>query len=270
MVSHGQVVGGTPFVDILMPAGPPWTETRWTISADCAQLCVGARASCDASHSNWCRFPNCGFPAPASWPPWIAPSTPAPPSPPFIPPPAPPTLARATCGSSYGWNGVGKPCPDPRWEPRWALNLSTATSNIVGTPEEGSAWGLVTYPWNLNNSEWQNVHPHRGEQVMARQCALVKAHGTGTRCMVYRQNELSLQWQETSRAAQTAANSQMFLQFKSKALCDAAAPCNIAAFHQMSQAGKPLVACNKSAPVSAPNCAYCCNFTEGPGTGVCA
>eukprot|EP01043_Picozoa_sp_COSAG02_P102849 COSAG02_NODE_38865_length_424_cov_0.566154_1_plen_77_part_10 len=32
--------------------------------------------------------------------------------------------------------------------------------------------------------------------------------------MVYRQNELSLQWQETSRAAQTAANVGMFLQFK--------------------------------------------------------
>jgi hypothetical protein len=85
--------------------------------------------------------------------------------------------------------------------------------------------------------------------------------------MVYRQNELSLQWQETSRAAQTAANAGMYLQFKSKALCEAAAPCDVAAFHQMSQTGKPLVPCNKSAPLSAPNCAYCCNFSE-VGTGV--
>ena len=180
---------------------------------------------------------------------------------------AAPTVRRTTCGGGYGWGGPGKPCPEPVWKPRWALNLSTAVSNIVNTPDEGSAWGLVTYPWNLNASYWQDVHPHPGEATMARQCQLVKALGTGTRCMVYRQNELSLQWQETSRAAQTAANAGMYLQFKTKALCEAAAPCSVAAFHQMSQAGKPLVACNRSAPVSAPNCAYCCNFSE-TGTGV--
>jgi hypothetical protein len=176
---------------------------------------------------------------------------------------------RTTCGSGYGWGGSqGQPCPEPRWSPRWALNLSTAVSNIVNTPEEGSAWGLVTYPWNLNMSYWQDVHPHPGEAAMTRQCELVKALGTGTRCMVYRQNELSLQWQETSRAAQTTANARMYLQFKTKALCEAAAPCDVAAFHQMSQAGKALVKCNRSAPVSAPNCAYCCNFSGARGTGV--
>lgn len=178
-----------------------------------------------------------------------------------------PAAPRTTCGNGYGWSSNGRPCPEPQWEPRWALNLSTAVSNIDNTPEEGSTWGLVTYPWDLNSSYWQDVHPHPGEAVMTRQCELVKAHGTGTRCMVYRQNELSLQWQETSRAAQTAANAGMYLQFKSKALCEAAAPCDVAAFHQMSQTGKPLVPCNKSAPLSAPNCAYCCNFSE-VGTGV--
>lgn len=54
--------------------------------------------------------------------------------------------------------------------------------------------------------------------MMTEQCRRVKAFGTGNRCMVYRQNELSLQWQETSRAAQTSENVGMYLQYKTKQL----------------------------------------------------
>lgn len=43
-------------------------------------------------------------------------------------------------------------------------------------------------------SIWQNTLPgHNGEAVVVEQCRLVKAKGTGTRCMVYRNTELALQ-----------------------------------------------------------------------------
>lgn len=78
--------------------------------------------------------------------------------------------------------------------------------------------------------------------------------------MVYRQTELSLQWQKTCREAQTEANASMYLQFKDQTTCDAAPPCDIAAFHM--NTGWALVPCNKTAPLTAPNCAYCCNFSS--------
>ena len=86
--------------------------------------------------------------------------------------------------------------------------------------------------------------------------------------MVYRNTELALQWEETSRAAMTQENvdNDWFLKFKTKAACDAAAPCSAAAFHPANDPKKPLVPCNKTAPLAAPNCAYCCNFSKG-GTG---
>jgi hypothetical protein len=94
---------------------------------------------------------------------------------------------------------------------------------------------------------------------------MVVAEGTGTKCMVYRNTELALQWQETSRAAMTAANVEAgwFLRFKTQAACDAAAPCNVAAYHNIRNQSAPLVPCDKDAPVSAPNCAMCCNFSRG-------
>ena len=65
----------------------------------------------------------------------------------------------------------------------------------------------------------------------------------GTRCMVYRQTELAIQWQKSSRAVMVPAMADWFLQFKTKALCDSAAPCNVAAFHQANNPGKPLIPC---------------------------
>ena len=61
--------------------------------------------------------------------------------------------------------------------------------------------------------------------------------------MVYRQTELAIQWQKSSRAVMLPAKADWFLQFKTKALCDSAAPCNVAAFHQANNPGKPLIPC---------------------------
>lgn len=84
-----------------------------------------------------------------------------------------------------------------------------------------------------------------------------------TRCMVYRNVELALQWQETCRAAMTEENAKKgwFLQFKTQEACDAAPPCDVAAWHNILNATAPLIPCNKTAPRAAPNCPSCCNFT---------
>ena len=97
---------------------------------------------------------------------------------------------------------------------------------------------------------WQNQHPHNNEAVLVEQCRRVKAEGTGTRCMVYRNTELALQWQESSRAAMTRANTEAgwFLRFKQQAACDAAPACDVAAWHNIINQSAPLVPCNKSAP----------------------
>jgi hypothetical protein len=56
-----------------------------------------------------------------------------------------------------------------------------------------AAWGLVTFDWADGGDIWQNQHPHMNEALLTEQCKMVKAEGTGTKCMVYRQNELALQ-----------------------------------------------------------------------------
>ena len=182
---------------------------------------------------------------------------------------------RITCGGGYGWSVSARACPPPQWEPRWAMNLSTVTesaANISGfyDAEKASQWGVITMDWQDGAALWQDALPgHTGEEVLAEQCKRIKAHGTGTRCMVYRQNELAVQWQESSRAAMTQANvdAGWFLKFKTRALCESAADCDDAAYHNKNGGG-PLIPCKKPATLSEPNCAYCCNFTKHNSTGV--
>lgn len=183
-------------------------------------------------------------------------------------PPPPPGEPRTTCGGEYGWWAPGRACPPPQWAPVWALNLSTVPHTPWGDdislakpglydPINASQWGMVNFDWADGASIWQNVHPHNDEATLVEQCRRVKALGTGTKCFVYRNNELALQWQETSRAAMTQKNvdAGWFLRFKTKEGCDAAPPCNIAVFHDGTAAHtKPPVPCNKTAPVTQPNC----------------
>ena len=162
---------------------------------------------------------------------------------------APKNETRSTCGGYYGWGYYGPPCPDPTWEPRWQLNLSTMSSwkeNVSGfyDPHKAAGWGMVTFDWSIGFDQWKHISPHPGEAALLEQCRMVKAVGTGTRCMVYRQNSLSLQWQASSRRVQTSANSSLFLQFATQKLCDAAPTCAAARLH------------------IDPSRHFCCNFSR--------
>ena len=201
---------------------------------------------------------------------------------PYLPP-----EVRLVCGGNYGWNMSGNAgtqgaaCPTPTWEPAWALNLSTTPWTQWG-PEsayaapglydaaKASRWGWLNFDWSDGSAVWQDKLPgHNDEAVMVEQCKRIKALGTGTRCFVYRNTELALQWEETSRAAMTQKNvdANWFLKYKTNAGCDASVPCNVAANHNANTL--PLIPCNKKKPIniSAPNCGNCCNFTATGGTG---
>lgn len=125
--------------------------------------------------------------------------------------------------------------------------MSSWKENVSGfyNAEKAASWGMVTFDWSIGFDQWRQTLPHPGEAWLLEQCRLVKALGTGTRCLVYRQNSLSLQWQASSRQVQTAANSSMFLKFATQALCDAAPPCAVAWRH--------------SAPTAN---FFCCNFSR--------
>lgn len=75
---------------------------------------------------------------------------------------------------------------------------------------------------------------------------------------------VALQWQESSRAVMTKeyADKGWFLEFKDQSSCDNAAPCSTAAWHNILNGSAPLIPCDKTAPIIAPNCPYCCNFTK--------
>eukprot|EP00933_Yihiella_yeosuensis_P045401 TRINITY_DN40768_c0_g1_i1.p1 TRINITY_DN40768_c0_g1~~TRINITY_DN40768_c0_g1_i1.p1 ORF type:complete len:474 (+),score=55.25 TRINITY_DN40768_c0_g1_i1:85-1506(+) len=171
---------------------------------------------------------------------------------------------RITCGGSYGWDYEGPPCPQPTWEPAWRLNQSTAiqsrANNVWYDPVKASSWGLITFDWQNAADLWQDVIPHDCEERLEEQCRRIKALGTGTKCFVYRQMELSLQWMKTTREAQTEGNKSMYLQVKNSSFCDAAPPCNVATFHQCTSGYCPP--CKAHAPVQEENCPYCCNFSS--------
>jgi hypothetical protein len=269
VLSYGHVVDAS-HVDVFMvanPNGPPpitGSILRWTVSS-----------TCDKMGSSWCRFPACPFKEPAHWPAWSPHPVPAPPAPAPAPPPPPHAPEkRVTCGGNYGWAVSAPACPPPQWEPAWALNLSTVTESAARTtgfydPELASQWGVVTFDWADGAAIWQDRLPgHTGEEVLVEQSKRVKAMGTGTRCMVYRQNELAVQWQASSRSAMTQANADAgwFLQFKTRALCDGAAECADAAYHNKNGPG-PIPPCKKPASRSEANCPYCCNFSSSNSTG---
>ena len=208
VLSYGHVVDAT-HADVFMVANPkglpPITGNllRWTISP-----------KCDALGSSWCRFPTCPFKPPTRWPPWSPHPVPAPPAPPHpAPPPPPAPEKRITCGGGYGWSVSARAaCPPPQWKPVWQMNLSTVTesaANISGfyDPVKASQWGVITMDWQDGAALWQDVLPgHTGEKVLIEQCKRIKAQGSGTRCMVYRQNELAVQWQQSSRAVMDQAH----------------------------------------------------------------
>lgn len=170
---------------------------------------------------NWCRFPYCPEAAPERWPAWPTKPQPVP-----VPPlPVPEPLL--SCGDN-----ASLPCPVPRWTPTWDLARSTAlmACNLSGpyNPALAAQWGLVSFDALNEQADWLAVTPHDAEERLAEQCRRVKAVDSSTKCMVYRNTALALEWLSTQRSVMDAAHASFFLRFQDTAYSSAAAKCNAA------------------------------------------
>ena len=84
------------------------------------------------------------------------------------------------------------------------------------TPAPGHHWGMVSLDWQVGEATW--LSPNRSasecEAVSAANCARLKAAGSVTRCGIYHNVELALQWIESSRAVMfDPSKADWFLQY---------------------------------------------------------
>lgn len=124
-----------------------------------------------------------------------------------------PLAARAAGVSpSCMMNGFGCPLP-VGWVVDWSLRNSTIAmpeaggAGVNGTtgfwPAPGHHWGAVSLDWQVGEAAWLNTTDRMRsncEAVSAANCARLKAAGVVTRCGIYHNVELALQWIESVRA----------------------------------------------------------------------
>ena len=102
----------------------------------------------------------------------------------------------------------GEPCPLPNWTPDWSLRNSTAMmahSRVwTGPVKPIHHWGLLSIDHGCNrggpagpqNKGWNRLGPSHAtcEATSASNCLALKKAGLVTRCGIYHNMELSLQW----------------------------------------------------------------------------
>lgn len=112
----------------------------------------------------------------------------------------------------------GLPCPTPAWPPEWNLTRSTIinpSSDDFFSPAH--PWGLVALDWTCAHNEWWtgNVTNSTCEATSVEGCRRLKAAGLATRCFIYHNNELALQWLESQRALlDDPEQAGLFLQYR--------------------------------------------------------
>ena len=109
----------------------------------------------------------------------------------------------------------GLPCAPPTWAPTWNLTQSTViqpSGDSYFIPKH--PWGLISLDWSVARSIWfrGNTSNTTCEATSRRGCAMLKAAGLATRCFIYHNQELGLEWLETQRAVM-ASNPEYFLRY---------------------------------------------------------
>jgi hypothetical protein len=97
-------------------------------------------------------------------------------------------------------NGV--PCPPPTWSPTWNLTQSTIiqpSSNSFFLPNH--TFGLISLDWTVARSIWfqGNTKNTTCEATSITGCKMLKDAGLTTRCFIYHNMELALEWLESQR-----------------------------------------------------------------------
>ena len=121
----------------------------------------------------------------------------------------------------------GNPCPLPvNWAVDWSLANSTIAMPEAGGagvngsgfwPAPGHHWGAVSLDWQVGEPAWLNATDRMKstcEATSAANCARLKAAGVVTRCGLYHNVELALQWIESARAVMyDESKADWFLQY---------------------------------------------------------
>jgi hypothetical protein len=127
-----------------------------------------------------------------------------------------------SCAMAYG----APPCPLPAapWARTWALNRSTICQpgNSAGWLDAQAAarFGLVSLDWSIASGVWRPqpgapCSATTGAATLVEQCRRIKAVDPTTKCFVYRNSELSLEWLEPQRdAMEDPAKAGFFLQYQ--------------------------------------------------------
>ena len=126
---------------------------------------------------------------------------------------------------SCALQGNNPPCPLPGrgWSRTWQLNRSTICQpgNTAGYLDAQAAarWGLVSLDWSIANGIWnpsgRPANETTGATTLVEQCRQIKAVDPTTKCLVYRNTELALEWLEPQRAAmQNAADAGLFMTYQ--------------------------------------------------------
>jgi hypothetical protein len=141
------------------------------------------------------------------------------------------TLPSPSCLMGDGVTGLTCPLPtlasanSSGWTLDWSLRNSTACmpelvgslNNISFVPAPGHHWGMASLDWQVGRGTWlnaSNLNASTCEATSIANCRALKASGALTRCSIYHNVELALQWIETSRAVMyDPTKRDWFLQF---------------------------------------------------------
>ena len=127
-----------------------------------------------------------------------------------------PLFSSALPSPTCALNGV--PCPTPTWPVTWNLTQSTIiqpSSTAFFMPNH--TYGLISLDWTVANSIWftGNTENTTCEATSITGCKMLKEAGLATRCFIYHNSELALQWLESQRVVMQDPNyKDFFLRYK--------------------------------------------------------
>ena len=133
---------------------------------------------------------------------------------------APCLLLRAAAQTSPNCAINGLPCAPPLWTPTWNLTQST----VIQPGHTASyflplhTWGLISLDWSVARGTWfagNNTKNTTMEATLTENCRQLKALGLASRCFIYHNTELALQWLESQRTVMydPAFSGVYFLQY---------------------------------------------------------
>ena len=101
----------------------------------------------------------------------------------------------------------GQPCPLPDWPAEWSLLNSTvmmASGPAAFAPKHH--WGMASLDWGVNVNTWikDGAAHSTCEATSTASCLALKTAGKLTRCSIYHNMELALEWLESNRAVMDA------------------------------------------------------------------